>query len=157
MTVVTGTTLSTAAALGTPQDDTGHDVDAAITAPEAAGNAALAAVRTGNREAAQQIIAEMLPDERADLADHLEELRKLLGPACAECGALTELGTCTTDPFRADCRFLCSRCWLCSRLPTARVHGSGRHPPAGRVDVHENGRAPGRGRQRRDGGCHLRP
>ncbi|MCQ8833765.1 hypothetical protein [Streptomyces malaysiensis] len=115
MTVATDTTLSTTAALSTPQDDTGHDVDAAITAPEAAGNAALAAVRTGNREAAQRIIAEMLPDERADLADHVEELRKLLGPTCAECGALTELGTCTTDPFSAECRFLCSRCTAARR------------------------------------------
>ncbi|MFR0367607.1 hypothetical protein [Streptomyces sp. MCC20] len=110
MTVATYTTLAAATALDTLQDDTVHDVDAAATAREAAGNAALAAVRTGNREAAQQIIAEMLPDERADLAGHLEELRTLLGPACAECGALTELGTCTTDTSSAECRFLCTRC-----------------------------------------------
>ncbi|WP_216586622.1 hypothetical protein [Streptomyces brasiliscabiei] len=107
MTVVTDTTLAAAPAVDTLQDDTVHDVDPAATAPEAA---ALAAVRTGNREAAQQIIAEMLPEERADLAGHLEELRTLLGPSCAECCALTELGTCTTDTSSAECRFLCSRC-----------------------------------------------
>jgi hypothetical protein len=106
MTVATDTTLSTA----THQDDVDHAADAEITALEAAGNAALAAVRTGNREAAQRIVAEMLPGERVELAAHLEELRKLLGPTCAECGALTEIGTCTTDPFSAECRFLCSRC-----------------------------------------------
>ncbi|WP_086797006.1 hypothetical protein [Streptomyces caniscabiei] len=110
MTVATDTTLATGMAMDTLRDDTVHDFDASITAPEAAGNAALSAVRTGNRHAAEQIIAQMLPDERADLADHLEELRKLLGPACAECGALTELGTCTTDTSSTECRFLCSRC-----------------------------------------------
>ncbi|AEM88669.1 hypothetical protein [Streptomyces violaceusniger] len=115
MTVATDTTLSTTAARSAPQDDTADVVDTASTALEAAGNAALAAVRTGNREAAHRIIAEMLPDERADLADHLEELRKLLGPTCAECGALTELGTCTTDPFSAECRFICSRCTAARR------------------------------------------
>lgn len=94
----------------------GTTLDASITAPEAAGNAALTAVRIGNREAAQQIIAEMLPDVRADFADHLEELRKMLGPACAKCGALTELGTCTTDPSSAECRFLCSRCMAARRI-----------------------------------------
>ncbi|MFD7282268.1 hypothetical protein ACFV80_35890 [Streptomyces sp. NPDC059862] len=57
----------------------------------------------------------MLPGERADLAGHLEELRKLLGPTCAECGALAEIGTCTTDPFSAECRFLCSRCTAARR------------------------------------------
>ncbi|WP_062010308.1 hypothetical protein [Streptomyces hygroscopicus] len=115
MTVATYTALAADAAVDTLQDDTVHDVDAETTAPEAAGNAALAAVRTGNREAAQRIIAEMLPDERADLADQLEELRKLLGPTCAECGALTELGTCTTDISSAECRFLCSRCTAARR------------------------------------------
>ncbi|MDG9709698.1 hypothetical protein [Streptomyces sp. DH10] len=115
MTLATGTTLSTAPAVDPPQDDPHHDADAAITAPEAAGNAALAAVRTGKREVAQRVIAEMLPDERADLAAHLEELRKLLGPTCSECGALTELGTCTTDPSSEECRFLCSRCTAARR------------------------------------------
>ncbi|MFF1594290.1 hypothetical protein ACFVY0_40335 [Streptomyces sp. NPDC058286] len=32
--------------------------------------------------------------------------------------------------------------WLCSRLPTAHVHGFGRHLTAARVDVHENRRHP---------------
>lgn len=116
MTIATDNRLAKATAVDTLQHDGVQDVDAAITAPEAAGNAALAALRIGNREAAQQIIAEMLPDERADLADHLEELRKLLGPACAECGALTELGACTTDPSSAECRFLCSRCTAARRI-----------------------------------------
>ncbi|MET7693911.1 hypothetical protein ABZT06_39100 [Streptomyces sp. NPDC005483] len=116
MTVATDTTLSTATAADPSQDETGHAFDAALTAPEAAGHAALAAVRTGNRETAQRIIAELLPDERANLADHLEELRKLLGPTCAECGALTELGTCTTDPFSEKCRFLCRRCTPAHRI-----------------------------------------
>ncbi|MGR3935210.1 hypothetical protein [Streptomyces sp. BRA346] len=115
MTVATDTALAAVTAVDMLQDDTVHDVDAAITAPKAAGNAALAAVGTGNREAAHRIIAEMRPDERADLADHLEELRKLLGPACAACGALTELGTCTTDTSSAECRFLCSRCMAARR------------------------------------------
>lgn len=110
MTIATDTRLAKATAVDTLHDDGIQDIDAAITAPEAAGNAALAAVHIGNREAAEQIIGEMLPDERADLADHLEELRKLLGPACAKCGALTELGTCTTDPSSAECRFLCNGC-----------------------------------------------
>ncbi|MGP3950964.1 hypothetical protein [Streptomyces sp. 7N604] len=112
MTVATDTTLAKTTVVDTFQNDTVHDVDAAITAPEAAGNAALAAVRTGNREAAQRIIAEMLPDERADLADHLDELRKLLGPTC---GALAELGTCTIDPSSEQCPFLCSRCTAARR------------------------------------------
>ncbi|WP_128380340.1 hypothetical protein [Streptomyces cavernae] len=117
MTVATDTPLSMTTAADMPENGTVHDVDAATTAPQAAGNAALAAVRAGNLEAAQLIIAELLPDERADLAGHVEELRKLLGPTCAECGALTELGACTTDPFSAECRFLCSRCTAARRTP----------------------------------------
>ncbi len=131
MTVATDTTLSMAPAVDTPPDGTVHDGDAAITAPEAVGNAALAAVRTGNREAAQRIVDEMLPDERADLAGHLEDLRKLLGPTCADCGAPTGLGACTTDPFSAECRFLCGRCTTARRTPLNNPTGRPPQPAPG--------------------------
>lgn len=115
MTVTHDTTSPTAMDADTTPDDAHHNADAEVTAFAFQEHAALAAVRTGNREAAQRITASMLPDERAALAGHLEQLRTLLGPTCAECGALTEIGTCTTDPFSAECRFLCSHCTAARR------------------------------------------
>jgi hypothetical protein len=112
-----GTTFPTAMDVDRTPDDACRNADAEITALAFQEHAALAAVRTGNWEAALRITAAMLPDERATLAGHLEELRKLLGPTCAECGALTELGTCTTDTSSAECRFLCSRCTAARRTP----------------------------------------
>lgn len=72
--------------------------------------AAVYAVLAGDRNDAQRIVAAMLPDERAAFASQLDELRKLLGLVCDNCGCLAELGTGTTDPFAAVCRFLCDAC-----------------------------------------------
>ncbi|GHE34144.1 hypothetical protein [Streptomyces capitiformicae] len=77
--------------------------------------AALHAVRTGDRETAQKIVADMPASERASLANHLDELRKLLGTVCDNCGDLAEIGTATTDPFSETCRFLCARCTAAHR------------------------------------------
>ncbi|MBK3646432.1 hypothetical protein [Streptomyces sp. MBT33] len=85
------------------------DVTAAVVAtfPE---TAAVYAVLAGDRNEAQRIVAAMLPDERAAFANQLDELRKLIGLVCDNCGCLAELGTGTTDPFAAVCRFLCDAC-----------------------------------------------
>ena len=77
--------------------------------------AALYAVLTGDREGARQIITDMLPVERAEFADQVDELRKLLGPVCDNCGNVAEIGTSTTDPFSETCRFLCRRCTAAHR------------------------------------------
>ncbi|MGW2613166.1 hypothetical protein ACWC4A_54370 [Streptomyces mirabilis] len=77
--------------------------------------AALSAVLTGDRKGAQRIVASMGSAERAELANHLDELRKLLGTLCDNCGNLAEIGTSTTDPFSETCRFLCSRCTAARR------------------------------------------
>jgi hypothetical protein len=76
---------------------------------------ALHAVREGDRETAQKVVADMPASERAGLADHLDELRKLLGTVCDNCGGLAEIGTATTDPFSEICRFLCARCTAAHR------------------------------------------
>lgn len=117
MTTTDTITSCTATDGGQARDDAYRDADATITTAEFPGSAALDAVRTGNREAAQQIIAELPPSERDALAGHVEELRKLLGPTCADCGAPTELGTCTTDLFTTECRFLCAGCTTAHRTP----------------------------------------
>lgn len=78
--------------------------------------AAMHAVLTGDRHGARRIVAVMLPDERTALAGHLDELRKLLGPVCDNCGNLAEIGTSTTDPFSEVCRFLCDRCTAARRI-----------------------------------------
>ncbi|WP_314223616.1 hypothetical protein [Streptomyces zaehneri] len=83
------------------------DRRAIATIPE---TAAVHAVLDGDRNDAQRIVAAMLPDERAAFASQLDELRKLLGLVCDNCGCLAELGTGTTDPFAAVCRFLCDAC-----------------------------------------------
>ncbi|WP_331732392.1 hypothetical protein [Streptomyces sp. NBC_00989] len=85
------------------------DVAAAVVAAYP-GSAALDAVSTGDRKGAQRIVAAMFPDELAAFAGHLNELRELLGLVCANCGCLVELGSATTDPFAAMCRFLCLDC-----------------------------------------------
>ncbi len=77
--------------------------------------AALAAVLTGDRGAAQRLVADLYPSERAVFAGQLDELRNLLGPVCDNCGTLAEIGTATTDPFSESCRFLCSRCTAAHR------------------------------------------
>lgn len=118
MTVTTDTTTSCTATDGDQaREDAHRDACTTITTVASPGSAALDAVRTGNREAAQRIIADLLPSERDALAGHIEELRKLLGPTCADCGAPTELGTCTTDPFTTECRFLCAGCTAAHRTP----------------------------------------
>ncbi|TLS45722.1 hypothetical protein FE633_13220 [Streptomyces montanus] len=98
---------------------------------------ALYAVLTGDREAARQIVTAMLPSERAAFADQLDELRKLLGPVCDNCGNLAEIGTSTTDPFSEKCRFLCSRCTAARRTtdgpPPMRVNWPSR-PASSRHD-----------------------
>ncbi|MEH0557465.1 hypothetical protein [Streptomyces sp. B21-101] len=71
---------------------------------------AVCAVLAGDRNDAQRIVADMLPGERAAFAGQLDELRKLLGLVCDNCGCLAELGTGTTDPLAAVCRFLCDDC-----------------------------------------------
>lgn len=85
------------------------DVTAAVVAtfPE---TAAVYAVLAGDRNEAQRIVAVMLPDERAAFANHLDELRTLIGLICDNCGCLAEPGTGTTDPFATVCRFLCDAC-----------------------------------------------
>jgi hypothetical protein len=115
MTIAHAASLHTTMDANVPADYALRGVDATVTASEFAWHEALYAVRTGDREAAQQIITDMSVDDRAAFASHLEELRKLLGPTCAECGALTELGTCTTDTSNVECRFLCSRCTAARR------------------------------------------
>ncbi|MCC9708205.1 hypothetical protein E4N62_24870 [Streptomyces sp. MNU76] len=80
---------------------------AVATFPE---TAAVCAVLAGDRSDARRIVAAMLPGERAAFAGQLDELRKLLGLVCDNCGCLAELGTGTTDPFAAVCRFLCDAC-----------------------------------------------
>ncbi|MFI9772150.1 hypothetical protein ACIHJG_35600 [Streptomyces sp. NPDC052415] len=40
----------------------------------------------------------------------MDELRKLIGLVCDNCGCLAELGTGTTDPLAVVCRFLCGTC-----------------------------------------------
>ncbi|TVZ90459.1 hypothetical protein [Streptomyces sp. BK340] len=72
--------------------------------------AAVYAVLADDRNDAQRIVAAMLPDERAAFASQLDELRKLIGLVCDNCGCLAELGTGTTDPFAEACRFLCGTC-----------------------------------------------
>ncbi|MGW0730830.1 hypothetical protein [Streptomyces mirabilis] len=77
--------------------------------------AALSAALTGDRKGAQRIVASMGSAERAELANQLDEVRKLLGTVCDNCGELAEIGTSTTDPFSETCRFLCSRCTAARR------------------------------------------
>ncbi|GGN46268.1 hypothetical protein [Streptomyces fuscichromogenes] len=71
---------------------------------------ALYAILIGDQDEAKRIVSGMLPDERAEFAGHLDDLRRLLGPVCQNCGNVTEIGTATTDPFSEMCRFLCVRC-----------------------------------------------
>ncbi|WP_316784514.1 hypothetical protein [Streptomyces sasae] len=71
---------------------------------------ALYAILIGDQDEAKRIVSGMLPDERAEFAGHLDDLRRLLGPVCHNCGNVTEIGTATTDPFSEMCCFLCVRC-----------------------------------------------
>ncbi|MGX1266938.1 hypothetical protein [Streptomyces phaeoluteigriseus] len=103
-----------------PAEDDGRDLQSPTRCPSThltatvvamhPETASLYAVLTGDRNDAQRIVAAMLPDERAAFTGQLDELRKLLGLVCDNCGCHVELGSGTTDPFAAVCRLLCDAC-----------------------------------------------
>jgi hypothetical protein len=76
-----------------------------------AETAALYAVMTEDLPGARRIVGDMLPGERAQLAQQLDQLRELLGPRCDGCDALTPIGTSVlTDPLSPKRQYLCRDC-----------------------------------------------
>ncbi|MFM9812804.1 hypothetical protein ACKI16_30355 [Streptomyces scabiei] len=76
-----------------------------------AETAALYAVLTDDLPDARRIVNDMLPSERAQLAQQLDKLRELLGPRCDGCDALTPIGTSVlTDPLSPKRQYLCRDC-----------------------------------------------
>jgi hypothetical protein len=73
--------------------------------------AALYAVINEDLPRARSIVDDMLPGERAQLAQQLDQLRELLGPRCDSCDALTPIGTSVlTDPLSPTRQYLCRDC-----------------------------------------------
>lgn len=73
--------------------------------------AALYAVMNEDLPDARRIVDGMLPGERAQLAQQLDQLRELLGPRCDGCDALTPIGTSVVaDPLSAQRQYLCRDC-----------------------------------------------
>jgi hypothetical protein len=73
--------------------------------------AALYAVMNEDLPGARRIVGDMLPGERAQLAQQLDQLRELLGPRCDGCDALTPIGTSVlTNPLSTERQYLCRDC-----------------------------------------------
>ncbi|MBC9730970.1 hypothetical protein [Streptomyces sp. TRM68367] len=76
-----------------------------------AETAALYAVMNEDLPDARRIVGDMLPGERAQLAQQLDQLRELLGPRCDGCDALTPIGTSVlTDALSPNRQYLCRDC-----------------------------------------------
>ncbi|WP_331736900.1 hypothetical protein OG426_55610 (plasmid) [Streptomyces canus] len=82
--------------------------------------AALYAVMIEDLPGARRIVGDMLPGERAQLAQQLDQLRELLGPRCDRCDALTRIGTSVlTGPLSPKRQFLCRDCNAAHTLASA--------------------------------------
>ncbi|MEV6383108.1 hypothetical protein AB0M31_27310 [Streptomyces sp. NPDC051773] len=77
--------------------------------------AALYAVMNEDLPGARSIVGDMLPGERAQLAQQLDQLRELLRPRC---DALTPIGASVlTDPLSTDRQYLCRDCAAAPAAP----------------------------------------